>query len=104
MVAAKPTGPNASVSAFRNASSWGLKPPICCPPAGSAGTHAQPLLVIRQVHQYPVAVANIAGQQGLRQLVADRGLDQAAQRSSAVDRIVSVAGQPIPRGVGDVQA
>src|SRR5918997_5840511 len=68
-------------------------PPRACERWGgrgprSAAADGQALLgeVLRGVHDDLVAVPDVAGEQRLRQLVADRRLDQPAQRPGAVDR------------------
>ena len=54
-----------------------------------------------QVHHDRVAVGDLAGQERPGQLVADRRLDQAAQRPGAVGRVEAVQRQPVPRRRGD---
>ena len=56
-----------------------------------------------EVDPHRVALADVAGQQLLGQLVADRGLHQPAQRPRPVHRVEAVHGQPLPAGVGDLQ-
>ena len=48
------------------------------------------------------AVDDLAAEQHPGQRVADRRLDQAAQRPGAVRRVVAGVGQPLARGVGDL--
>src|SRR5690606_8217555 len=49
------------------------------------------------VDQHRVAVADLAREQRLGQSVADRRLDEPAQRSGPVDRVVAVAREPTAR-------
>src|SRR6266545_7941868 len=57
-----------------------------------------------RVDQHRVAVADLAGQQAPGQLVADRLVDQAAQRPRPVHRVEAAVGQPGTRGLGQLQA
>ena len=56
------------------------------------------------VDQHGVAIVDLAGQQHTGQLVAHFGLYQAAQRTSAISRVVTGVGQPFASRVGDVPA
>ena len=50
----------------------------------SGAGDAQPVLVVVQVDHHGVAVGDLAGQQRLGERVADRRLDQPAQRPGTV--------------------
>src|SRR4051812_39578894 len=47
-----------------------------------------------------VPVPDLTGEQRAGELVADRGLHQAAQWAGPVDRVETVEGQPLPRALG----
>ena len=64
---------------------------------------AKRVLALVHVDHHFVAVQNLAGQQRLGQLVAHRGLHQAAQRPRPVHRVEAGQRQPLPGRGGDGQ-
>ena len=68
----------------------------------SRGGDHESVAVRSEVDEDPAAVADGAADQQLGQRVADRALDQAAQRAGAVRRVVAGLGEPGLRGGGDL--
>src|SRR5829696_7645738 len=73
--------------------------PSACPAPLPAGDAQAGVAFGRPVDDDLVAVPDVAGQQRLRQLVADRLLHQAAQRPGAVDRVEPVDREPVAGAV-----
>src|SRR5699024_4894622 len=68
-----------------------------------ASAELQPLAALGDGDGHRVAVADLAGEQLLGELVADGLLDEPAQRPGPVGGVVAARGQPGPGVVGDLQ-